>query len=197
MGTVPKLCPGGTVVCIGGGPSLTPEDVEYCRGKVSAAIAVNDAYKLAPWADVLYAADRQWWRWHNGAPTFTGLKFTVQTSRVWSGVGVLENTGQTGLEMNPSGVRTGMNSGYQAINVAVHLGASRILLLGYDMQCVGGKKHWFGDHPTKIRPPFSAFLPHFRTLVEPLKALGVSVVNCTPHSALKCFPMMPIREALS
>jgi hypothetical protein len=74
--SVPKLCPGGTVVCIGGGPSLTRDDVDYCRGKAF-VIAINDAYKLAPWADALYACDGLWWRWHKGVPSFDGPKFAL------------------------------------------------------------------------------------------------------------------------
>jgi hypothetical protein len=49
------------VVCVASGHSLTKEDVEYCKGKAKVYI-VNDGYKLAPWADLLYAAhtDRDW-----------------------------------------------------------------------------------------------------------------------------------------
>ncbi len=39
-------------------------------------------------------------------------------------------------------------------------------------------------------------LPNFPTLIEPLKARGVEVVNCTPGSALTCFPMGKIEDLL-
>ena len=39
---VPSLCPGGTVVCLGGGPSLHADDVDYCRGKAT-VVAINDS----------------------------------------------------------------------------------------------------------------------------------------------------------
>lgn len=38
-------------------------------------IAVSDAYRLAPWADVLVSSDRAWWRHHQ--PEFRGRRFSV------------------------------------------------------------------------------------------------------------------------
>ena len=191
--TVPRLWPGSTIVCLGTGPSLMQADVDFVRGKAR-VIAVNDAYKLAPWADVLYACDSKWWGWHKGAPTFPGLKYTLQAPAVrWPGVQMLRNAGQLGLELRPDGVRTGQNSGYQAINLAVHLGAARILLLGYDMQ----GNHFFGSHPDQSKPPFSICLERFKTLAPPLKAQGITVLNCTRKTALKCFPCVPLEQALA
>ena len=190
--SVPRLWPGETVVCVGTGPSLTQADVDLCRGRTR-VIAVNNAYQVAPWADVLYAADDKWWSWHKGAPTFAGLKYTIApTRRAWPGLVVLRNTGQHGLERDPSGLRTGLNSGYQAIGLAVHLGASRIVLLGYDMM----GDHYFGSHPDKTRPPFAPCLKAFATLPGPLAEAGVEVVNATRRTALKTFPCVPIDTVL-
>jgi hypothetical protein len=201
---VPRAWPGATVVCLGGGPSLTADDVTYCRGKAR-VIAVNDAHRLAPWADALYAADAKWWNYHGGVPTFTGPKYGLQGTAhglkpaLAAGITILENTGDSGLEVDPRGVRTGKNSGYQAINVAVHFGASRILLLGYDMHAPNqASSHWFGQHPSELRAysPYDAFLHLFASMPEPLQVLGVEVINCTPGSALTVFPLQPLREAL-
>ena len=194
MASVPRLWPGATVVCLATGASLTAADVDACRGLRT--IAINDAYTLAPWADVLYAADQKWWQWHQGAPTFQGLKYTVTPQKIaWAGLEVLQHDGDNtlpGLSLDLEKLRTGFNSGYQAINLAVHLGAARIVLLGYDMH--GG--HFFGNHPDGTAPPFAHCLEAFATLVEPLAALGVSIVNCTPGSALRCFPMAPLASVL-
>jgi hypothetical protein len=194
---VPCLWPNSAVVCIAGGPSLTEADVAFCQGKAR-VIAINDAYRLAPWADVLYACDASWWHWHKGVPSFTGPKYALQAAAAhWPGVTVLRNTGEQGLEVDPSGLRTGRNSGYQAINLAVHLGATRILLLGYDMQLgPQGERHWFGDHPHRRDSPYDAFLERFASIVEPLGQLGVSVINCTRRTALMVFPQQALAEAL-
>lgn len=199
MTTVEKIWPGETCVCIGSGPSLAPEDVELVRGRCP-VIAINDAYKLAPWADVLYACDQKWWTWHQGVPSFTGPKYAVQSSNpvTWPDVQVLQNTGPLGLELEPTGLRTGFNSGFQAINLAVHLGAARIVLLGYDMKVgANGLTHFFGDHPDRQPSPYAAMLEAFPSIVQPLAALGVAVINCTPGSALKCFPMASLQDELS
>ncbi len=203
MTTVPKLWPESTVICIASGPSLTDADVEACRG--SRVIVVNDNYRKAPWADVLYAADKEWWLEHHGVPSFQGLKYAVAekhpTRPAWpNGVQVLRNTGEVGLESDPTGLRTGWNSGYQAINLAVHLGAKRILLLGYDMQRgPDGRTHWFGHHcldNLRRESLYVDFLKRFPTLVNPLQAIGVDVINCSRATALRCFPQMPIEQGI-
>jgi hypothetical protein len=195
---VPRLCSGGTVAIFAGGPSLTPEDVDYCRDKVDASIAVNNSYKLAPWATALYAADGRWYKWHQGVPSFKGLKYTLsQSAGKWPDVQVLKNAGSSGLELEPFGLRNGRNGGYQAINLAVHFGAKRIILLGFDMQRgPKGQEHWHGDHPNRSRSPYTLFLKYFQFLVNPLNDLGVEVINCSPVSALEVFPKAALRVAL-
>lgn len=197
---VARLWPESTIAILGGGPSLTAADVARCQAAHVRVIAINDAHRLAPWADVLYAADAKWWHYHQGVPSFTGLKYSLQPDAArWPGVQILENTGEEGLEARPSGLRAGRNSGYQSMNLAVHFGARRILLLGYDMQRLPGQRsHWFGDHPERLRcdSPYDTFLRRFETIVEPLQRLGITVINCTRTTALTCFPRLPLNEAL-
>lgn len=199
MTTVPKLWPGGVVVCMASGPSLTQEDADYCRGKADGVIVVNTTYKRAPWADVLCAADVRWWQWHKGAKDFAGLKYATSKHVKWSGVQILKNTGPNGLELEPTGLRHGHNSGYRAVNLAYHFGAKVIILLGYDMkrgEAPGRLEHWHGEHPIPSRSSYPIFVKHFRTIAEPLKAAGVDIINCTPGSALDCFPMADLRSVL-
>jgi hypothetical protein len=192
---VPRVWPDSLIVCLGTGPSLTGADVTRVQGQ--RVIAINNAYQLAPWADVLYACDAKWWRWHAGAPTFHGRKYMLQPAcREYPEITALRNTGPTGLELDPSGLRTGHNSGYQAINLAVHLGARTIVLLGYDMQSPGRDAHFFGAHPDQSKPPFSRCLATFATLVEPLAARGIAVLNCTRQTALRCFPQPALDEVV-
>ncbi len=202
--TVPKLWPGETFVCIGGG-TVTQEEVDSIRGRAR-VVAVNDAYKLAPWADALYAADQSWWKAHQGVPDFAGLKYAIEQQMKGgdfpSDVTVLRNTGKSGLEREPSGLRTGDNSGFQAINLAVHLGARRIVLLGYDVgRLQNGRAHWFGNHPSPLghtsQEMFVQWRALFATLVQPLDDLGIAVLNASRHTALECFPKVQLETALS
>jgi hypothetical protein len=201
---VPRTWAGETVVCLATGPSLCAEDVEYCRGKAR-VIAVNDAYRLAPWADALYAADASWWHRHDGVPSFPGPKWSI-AHRGWDrfverfpDVQRLRNAGARGISTDPTAINTGQNSGYQAVNLAVLYGASRIVLLGYDMGYRDtGHKHFFGNHPGALnqQPPFHAFIDLFTSAVAPLKALGIEIVNCSRVTRLGCFTKAPLRDVL-
>lgn len=187
-----------TFVLLGGGPSLTVEDVEYVRDKAR-VVAINAAYKLAPWAFALYCADKKFIDWEDGCPSFKGMKFSIESHDTTTRPGwqVLRNTGFEGLATEPNALRTGFNGGYQALNLAMHLGAKRCLLLGYDMQGdASGRCHWHAEHPDGKVSPYAQFIAAFDTIVQPLKDAGVEVINCTPVSALTCFPFMSLREAL-
>jgi hypothetical protein len=195
-GRVERLWPEATVVCLGSGPSLTREDVAAVRGRAR-VIAINTTYTLAPWADVLYACDARWWNWQRGARDFTGLRFALTKDAARWGVQVLKNTGTNGLEHDRSGLRNGRNSGYQAVNLAVHLGARRIVLLGYDMQKgPQGVQHWHPEHPVRLAPSYDRWRQMFESLVAPLARLGVEVINCTRRTALTAFPCRPLEEVL-
>jgi hypothetical protein len=195
---VPKLWPGETVVIIASGPSLTKADVDYVRGKAR-VIAVNNNHELAPWADVLYANDGRWWAWHKGVPSFTGLKFTICRWAHWHGVHILGRAHDgKGITFDPTKLcNFGVNSGYAAVNLAVHLGAKRILLLGYDMQLGPNKQeHWHKDHRNKSQSAYPIFRKRMAAMVEPLGKAGIDVVNVTRRTALETFPLMALEEAL-
>lgn len=153
------------------------------------AIAINDTYKLAPWANLLYACDSSWWRHHaEDALKFQRLKATCDDGVPFSQVLCVRNTGTSGFDPDPGCLRTGNNSGYQALHIAIHAGAKRVLLCGYDMR----GDHWFGKHPpglTEADPNVhrNLFIPEFEKLAPLLPGLGVDVINCTAGSALRCF----------
>jgi hypothetical protein len=203
---VPRLWPGETVVLLGGGPSLTPADVDACRGKAR-VIAIKEAWQLAPWADAIYAADSSWWDYYRGVPDFDGLKYAIQgrtptghDARMtrYEDVQVLRDTGDEGLELDPTGLRTGYNSGYQAINLAVHLGAARVVLLGFDMWTgADGRANWFVNARHHRASPYPAFLQAFASIAAPLKAAGVEVLNCSRRTVLTAFQRVPLEEALA
>lgn len=73
---------GGTVVLIGGGPSLTREQVEQVRAAQAGwrvqCIAINDAYLWAPWADILYFADASWWAQHTAGVAKPMIKLSAE-----------------------------------------------------------------------------------------------------------------------
>lgn len=201
MPSVARLWPQSTIVCLGCGPSLTQADVDYVRGQAR-VIAINDAVQLAPWADVLYACDSKWWGWAThkdskkpaalrlAVKQFAGLRYALDpNASLHRGVQVLKKGKTNGLALSADTLNTGMNSGHQAINLAYHLGAARIVLLGYDLQRgPKGQSHFFGEHPDRVRPPLHRYAEHFPSLVEPLKQAGVQIVNCSRSTSITCFP---------
>jgi len=202
---VPKLWPGSTVAVLATGPSLTQEDCDYLQGKCQ-VVCVNDAHMLAPWAPVLYSSDRRWWPHHKGVPKFQGLKYGVGCGVRKANpfmhlpdIQVLRNSGMHGLDPDPSALRTGRNSGHAAINLAIHLGAVRVLLLGYNMSYTGGKAHFFGNHPPGLAQSsglFPGFIKTYQSMVKPLADMGVEVINCTERTSLHCFPEAKLRDVL-
>ena len=103
-----------------------------------------------------------------------------------------------GLNKKPWTVNCGMNSGYQAINLAYHLGAKEIFLLGYDMQRTGGQSHFHGDHPKGWANggDYSDWCKRLAELAADLRVEGVRVVNCSRETALECFDRSTIDETI-
>lgn len=192
---VPRLWPGETVVILAGGASLTREDVDFCRGKAR-VVAINDAYRLAPWADLIYACDARWWDVHfERVAGLEGMKVTHSAEAAARyRLSLIIGRAAPGLSFNPSFVHLGNNGGYQALNIVTLMGATRILGLGYDMK----GRHWFGDHPPECSKPanFARWIANFATVPPDLGRIGAVFINCSRDTALTCFPRMTIEEAL-
>jgi hypothetical protein len=199
--TVPQEWSGETAFILGGGPSLLGFDAAVLEGR--RIIAINRSYRLAPSADVLYFCDRSFWQ-HEGLHIkleFRG-RYIASICEPMGDPDVrhLRNTGHFGLERRRDGLKHGSNSGYQAIGLARHFGATRIVLLGYDMQLDAGRTHFhegYGKDPDLVHHVLTrTFLPQFANLVGPLQEEGIEVINANPNSALECWPRMTFAEAL-
>ncbi len=193
---VPALWPGETIAILATGPSLCADDVQTCRRAGVRMLAIKAAIQLAPDADALYACDGNWWKTYGPTLTYAGPKYSLdETARPWASV--LKHAGELGLSADPCGLKTGRNSGYQAIGLAVHLGATRIVLLGYDLQSTAaGKHHCHPEYPWKPAPHHAEYRGLFRFLVQPLEALGIGIVNASRVSALTDFPRLTLHDAL-
>lgn len=200
------------VVVIASGPSLTKEDVDYCRGK-AVVMVVNDNYRIAPWADFMFAADFDWWlstphgesdpNHALSAKLFNGERHTcdIEASKRY-GLRHVEHK----PEPEPWCV-WGSNSGIEALQLAqMAVPNSRYLLLGFDMGA-SGNTHWFGAHPKleRIHPitkrPYVANLERtasadFPAWCKEFEAIQGDVINCSRTTALTCFPRAAIQDAL-
>lgn len=193
------MWPGEAACILGGGPSLTVEQIAHVRGKAR-VVCVNDSYLLAPWADWLHGSDYKWWLWHRdkGALAFPGIRTTVTVTLPKAWARLLKPSGNTGFDPDPSCVRTGASGVYQAIHALVHAGVARVLLLGVDMQnAPDGRTHWHGGHPDGMTTDFETVMaPKFETLKPALAERGVEVLNCSPGSALQAFPLARLEDAI-
>jgi ADP-heptose:LPS heptosyltransferase len=138
---------------------------------------------MAPWADVLYAMDRVWWQQYADEvrQRFRGdcwapLRFPGVKREIFN---------------------SGKNSGVGAVSLAAHWGVKRIILLGYDCQLTAGRAHWHEDHPNGLgnAGAVKEWPKQFAELAARLK--WVEVINSTRDTALKCFRMEPLKDALA
>lgn len=198
---------GRKVVIIASGPSTTDKQLEHVRKAREAdkcrVIAINCSYRQAPWADILYAKDGEWWDGYKDQwPDFAGPKWTStgEAARKYDLNYIRCAHGLHGLASDISVHNE--NSGHQAINLAYHLGASRVLLLGYEMDPDNEKLHFFGSHDEKkgLSNPnaaiFKGWHSKMQVIADDMREVGVPVINCSPKTALTCFERGNITKEL-
>ena len=191
---------------VAGGPSLKGFDWNKLRGQF--VIAINRAYEVLPDAQIVYFTDKDFWErhkeamlQHNGQLMRGALNPSKEENH--PDVQMYKLTGAQGLETNEGQLKHGSNSTYAATNLAaVHLGFKRIYLLGVDMSW--GKKgdkstsHWHDGHKRiDAESGYLNMIKNWKTIVQPLKDMGVEVWNANPESALQCFPKCTIERALA
>lgn len=144
---------------------------------------------MAPWADAIYAMDRQWWDVHGAEVQrdFKGARYSVNTIPSRHNVNRLPN---------PPFKSYG-NSGAGAVNLAAEAGAKRIILLGYDCQKTDGQAHWHGNHPRGLgnAGQIERWPAKFKELATDLG--NVEIINASRVTALTCFPRQSLEQALA
>lgn len=196
-----------TVTIAACGPSLTRADCQFARLASKRLIAVNNAWEFCRRADALYAADRRWWISPEApAPDdFAGERW-ISARNDWGKSPRPEWLREVktipGVDMSRAEpICEGANSAFQAMNLAVMWGASRIVFIGLDLQRgPAGQSHYFGDHGAGLSNPQGVALQNFRAAFERVAPIladaGVEVINASRRTALTCFPQMPITQAL-
>lgn len=203
MSNVIPISPFGVrpVVCVAGGPSVTLAQVRQIGIARSEdrirVIAVNDAMYPCWFADLGYACDRRFWERHHGVPGFPGLKLSLEGTR-YSDVRPLKNTGIEGYDETPGCIRSGSNSGYQAVHLAAKLGARKIILVGYDFSEGGARDHWFGRHHGDMdkHSRVDEWRRLFQGLTDELNRRGIEVVNASLSSTIKWLPMVSLESVM-
>ena len=212
------------VVVIGGGPSLIGYDwtalqQAQARGRVF-VIGVNDAYRFG-FPDLVLFGDYGWlmlndrgdgWRHREALEMYAKSGKTVvgvvpdPTPRQYielkklSFLNLIKREPKHGLSVSPSSLGWNCNTGAAAINLAFLIGASAVLLLGFD--CRGNRKdkspnwhenrHFFGNVDTI----FDQYKGWIQVVADeqPKFFSEVLVYNAGPDSELGAFPKITQEE---
>jgi len=162
------------------GPSATAVQAEQLRQAGIPLGVVGNAYQLALEPAFLAATDCMWWRKHPEAKALSCPKYSMHA---------IPSIKQ--IRLPTMGV---VNSGVLGLECAKRQGATRILMLGFDM----AGTHFFGPYTNGL----SNTTPHKRAVhLKQFKTWGrenrdIEVFNCTEGSALTCFPMARLDDFL-
>ena len=194
---------------LGGGPSLEGFDCKPLH-RLGWLLAINSSFKLAPYCDAVFFTDTTWWSgsWvPGGKPRKVELKrsgaLLVTTSRavkrdapdhvkrVAAAMGVPFRAGQ-------GPIRLGRSSGHTGVSLAAAFGAKRIILLGFDMKRdQNGRSHHHNEYASVNDKLYSHdFVPSFNGWNKIAVKAGIEILNATPGTALKEFPLIKIEEVL-
>ena len=201
-------------VILGTGPSLNDvaDQLREAQGAGKVMLfGMNDSYRDFE-LDVWLACDPKWhdvrgkvslehcdqWHWDKDICNRYGYKH-------------IEGRWYDGLSTDPSWISFGHSSGWQCLNLAVHYGCDPILLCGYDMTYREGEpRHYFNGvsdlpgeydpvlrkHSLFAKPDNTGLLYDYKHIADQqaMGKLPCKIINCTPRSAMKWFPIRELSE---
>lgn len=192
---------------IASGPSANVQDAQMLRACCDLIIAINDSWRLCRGSDgkyfndCIYGTDMKWWKYAIGdiARDFDGDLWTQRKG--WTeepeslGIKCMESSCEPDLCAEPGKIHTGSNSGFAAINLAYHLAAKTIILLGYDMRMLGiNRHHNMVDRPDSlnVESNYSDFIGQFNLIDT--KKHGIKILNASRRTSLTCFPLVDLED---
>ena len=173
-------------------------------------IAINAAFKIGNWIDCVFFGDAGWYLTNQkqlvefgGIKVTCAPKFASKRTGQSEGIKYLARDGKKtdGISSQTNTVCWNKNSGAASISLAVHFGCKQIILLGFDMNMteLAGKQvhHWHTDYKPQKQPPFKRHLKGFGQIANDAKERNIEILNCSPDSSIKCFPIVNLKEVLS
>ena len=195
---------------IGTGPSLTLKQVDKVRHLKT--FGANRAFEFD--LDVIHGCNYQFWNHY--WPQIKDYRCDKWTTRPelkdkYQGLNYIREEWIDGLSTDKSYIAAHHGTGPQCINLALHYGAKVMLLIGWDMRFPGKidnrrytePRHFFGeDALTELHWPKTDLNGDLGGLIREMETIhpedyGIEIINCTPNSAMTCFPMMDLDEALN
>lgn len=203
--SVPRAWPGETAFILCGGPSLAGQGTERLEGR--RCIAINSSYIRHPFADYLFAADGRWLKKHRAVieRPWRDRVVTITRQVDWPGLlhlrliapPVKGKPGGTAISSDPRALALRRTSLQGAMNLAILLGAARLVLLGADGGPHGKVRSHHAPHEWAQKVGcWAEQLRDLQTTVKPLKELGVEVLNASPGSHWDLWPIVTLDQIL-
>lgn len=203
----PPLWQGETCFILAGGPSVLDLDLSLLEGR--RVIAINCSMATWPDADFGIFADPRFRQEYKGLISgFQGQVISflpIDFSLIRGGAHIMRrvhskpNDPKPAIVMDRDSLYIDRTTTQSAINLAVHLGVSRIVLLGVDMSRDGaGRSHHHKPHPWPTKPDAWAIQMDQLRKTEPILAsLGIDVVNCSLKSLIGWWPKRAFADVIS
>ena len=224
---IPKIWQGGDVWILGGGSSLVQqfnipnnivEDVRSGKCSIAAyspylfelhkkhILAVNTSFLLGNWVDMLFFGDDTFYdlcsreiTMYKGLKVSCHFKFDALKYKKKGIRYIKKSIKREGISIKKGEIAWNKNSGAAAINIAVHTGAKRIILVGFDMALDENQnQHWhsFYKQPKATEILFAKHLEGFGAIKEDADKLGVTIINTSMDSKIKQFEKINYKELL-
>lgn len=228
---VPNMWEGGECFIIGGGPSIIEqfnipsELVERVRKGESAMseyspyftsihdkhiIGINMAYKLGNWIDIILFGDHGNFFLPNLKQLFDFPNLIISCNPKTKDFDwvkwMARDRKPYGLSSDRHKLVWNQNTGGAGINLAIHTGVKRILLLGFDMDMDGVNQHFHNEYLRKkkngrktlkgIEKDFQRHLKAFPIIAKQAKQLKIEILNVNPKSRIDCFQKVNLKDVL-
>lgn len=198
---------GADVFIICGGTSVTQQQVDLLYDRH--VVTINSSYQKAPWAEMLFFADRRWWERENMErpkllDMVTGTIVTTsrqakETER--HKLVRLRRQANTppGIAVQPDTVVVSRTSLQGVLNICYHKRVGRCILLGADNgPGETGRIHHHDEYPwPTTSTSWTDKITELSSCVDTLRTVGIQVVNCSPASTLPWWPKIPLEQVLA
>ena len=189
---------------VGGGTSIEGFDLDRIR-HLGLTLGVNKSAFVFD-TDALFSLDQHFTREHRddiqafadkGREVILAMPVNEDGHQPIEGACYIHRRRDDGLSYDNTGIY-GVNSGYSAISVGYLKRATKMYLLGFDMQYgKNGKTHCHGGYPwhnPRTHKFMDKWAGNFNKIAEQLQEAGVVVVNCVgePMSKIPVFTKRPL-----
>jgi hypothetical protein len=210
---IPRKFEGETAIVCGTGPSITPEIIKTVDDSGHRVFGANRAWEIFN-CDVVHGCNYQFWDHY--WPQIQEQSFDKWTTRPqlegkYPGLEYIEERWEDGLSKEQHWIAAHHGTGPQLVNIAYLYGCTRLLLVGWDMRFNGktgvktfARRRYLDEDPLTLNhwPIYTGPDGELLALIKEMETIkpadyGIEIINCTPGSAMKCFPMGDLNEEIT